>query len=193
MLEMRHFHHYTQHFHHFTNTEKLEKLCTNEVTLKFKQFITDTVLAHKVPDEFFTNDKQRCSSQKIREGYIVEKPSRYRKIIETALANQNGRERHYVVLKALVENVATNVVSCEVPVWSENGETVGHIDCVEIFPLGIPQIFVSDFKPHAETELPLGQVLMNKILLAQLCEIPLRNIGMLWFDQIGEYIVCEDF
>lgn len=56
---------------------------------------------------------------------IDERPSRYKDIIEDALANQGSKQRHYVVEKALLESPETNFVISELPVWLPEGQRVG--------------------------------------------------------------------
>ena len=189
-VEQRIFEHYGQTFHSFVNVTKLEKLKQySESTLRLADFITDVILDDRIPHEYFTEDKPRCSSLKPLKCVVTERPSRYRNIILKALQNRGNREKHYVVLKALVENPETNIVICEMPVWSINGQMLGHIDCIELTQ-GNPSIWIWDYKPYSDID-PSGQICMYQILLSQLIQVPIFQIGIGWFNEIEEVVIVD--
>lgn len=189
MLVSRNFNHYGMWYHFFGNLDKFYPL-VNGQHRAFRQFIYEVILPKKVPDEYFTDETERCSGSDNIECVVQERPSRYKRIIEKALEDRGERQAHYVVLKALVESMKTNFVCCELPVWLPDGKRVGHIDGIE-FAEGNPSIFVWDYKPFCSNgnEDASGQLTMYKLILAQLLKIPLEEIGCGWFDNAMEVIV----
>src|SRR5690242_21662503 len=53
------FNHYSQWYHFFVETGKLDGLALGDgARMAFRNFIYDKVVAHRVPDEFFTKGKR---------------------------------------------------------------------------------------------------------------------------------------
>jgi len=182
------FHYGTTWYHCLINLDKL-KLWNNQTHYKFRKLITNVILADKVPNEYFTEDARRCyNAKELIPSNLLERPARYKKLIEQALETRGELSRHYVVEKALLEAPQTNFVVAELPVWLPEGRRVGHIDLIELAE-GKPSILVWDYKPNAEEELPTGQIQMYAVILAQMLKVPLFEIQAGWFDQSMEVLV----
>ena len=185
----------TQRFFTFINARKVLDFYesnASEYAEKVVEFIYNYLIKRNVPDKEFTNDKNRCSSMGEYPCNVLERPSRYKKIIEKALANKGEKEAHYVVLKALVESYETNIGLCEIPIWSGNYATVGHIDAIELYEgKGNPTIAILDFKPQLPNESFSGQVQLYRYLFAELLDIPLSEIAGGAFNNVQETMIVE--
>ena len=193
-LRSVHFFHYgSQHFSTLVNMTKLRKLCKNEYHRKFVDFVENQLLTKNIPDGYFIERSKRASGIPEVKSILDTRPSRYKPIIDAALRNLNGRERHYVVQKYLVTNSCTDYVVSEFPVWNEyaNPPTSGHIDVIEMTE-GNPSIILADYKPWClQIVPPTGQLNFYKILFSQLLEIPFNEIGLLYFDEIAEIYIVD--
>ena len=187
----RPFKHHNMFYHFILNKTKLDYLCFTEEAIKLRRFLTETVAERKVPDHFFDIEgNPRCSSEPSINCFVDIVPNEWRKIIEEAIATKGDREKHYVVLKALVESSETNVVACEIPVWTVgSGYYTGHVDCLSLNQK-MPQIVVNDFKPRLTVgeDGGFGQLRMYKTLIAQLLEVAFDNIQCVLFDHIAKMI-----
>ena len=188
----RAYNHYGMWFHTYLNADKLEHFSNkNEVLFKFTNFMLRNVVRNRVPDQYFTEEADRCYNFGEVDCTVFERPSRYKDIIEKALANKGDRQQHYVVLKALVESPKTNFVICELPIWLTGGKRVGHIDAIELSEEK-PSIFNWDFKPHNATDIDAsGQVSVNALILATMLKIPLTEIKSGWFDETAEVLLID--
>jgi len=177
--------------------EKLERLTINEHHKKFRDFIVDVLLEKKVPDECFIerSGSITASSRGTRDCTILQNTSRYKYIIKNSLKNLHGRQRHYVVLKHLVEHDLTNAVVCEVPVWKKNDppnkHAAGHIDMIEFFEK-TPSIVIQDYKPMAfQIDPPSGQLLFYQSMISQMLDIPYSEVGIGYFDEVVEIMLVD--
>jgi hypothetical protein len=187
-IAQRKFFHYGLWRTTYVNHNKLQKFLHNPEVSRFDAFLRDVVLSDKMPNEYFETGRRVTSLQiEKRVGVITESPSRYKKIIQTALAERRGRGRHYIVLKSLVENPSANIVICEMPVWSKDGDIVGHIDAIEV-KNETPHIIIWDYKPRASKTNAYTQVSMYKELFCDLLGISHENVGIGWFDEDVECI-----
>lgn len=192
VLTQRSFFHYgTTEYTCLINLEKLQKLTTNRIHKKFEDFIYRTIIAEKVPNEFFTREANRCYNLPEYQCNILERPSRYKSIIEKALRNRKeNQEQHFVVQKALLEAPETNFVIAEIPVYFSKGERVGHVDLIEIVQ-GNPSLVVWDFKPQIDMETWGGQVFTYKVMLANMLHISLKEIMGGAFNNVMEKLLVE--
>ena len=185
-------HYGAQRIFFFFNDDKFFNLYDprNETLSKFNYFIRNMILDGSPPEEYFIPHKtSRASATPEIKRDLVEVPCRYGKIIREALQYQGKRQRHYVVLKALVESVETNFVMCELPLWTENGETTGHVDLIEISRDKPPYIWIWDLKPFSSQTGHThytGQLEMYRVMLGQHLNVDFRNIGLGWFDDVQE-------
>lgn len=192
----RTYNHYGMYFNSFINVGKLYNYYhkygeENENVEKLVMFIWKYIINKEVPDQEFTNDKNRCSSMAHIDMLTVEKSSRHEKLIKKALFKKEDREAHFVVLRELVRHPDTGIFACEIPVWTDNFHTVGHVDCLELLN-GNPFLFVWDYKPQLHvSEKWTGQVMMDRILLSDLTDVPMYEIGGGAFNQVMEEIMVE--
>lgn len=172
----------------FIHYHKIQKFLHYPEVSRFDDFLRNIVLSDKMPNEYFETGK-RVTSLKIqkRVRVITESPSRYKQIIQTALAERKGRGGHYIVLKALIENHDTNIVICELPIWSRDGTIVGHIDAIEL-STEVPNIIIWDYKPRASKTDAYMQVSMYRKLFCDLLGIAQEKVGIGWFDEVVECI-----
>lgn len=194
-LIRRSFHHYVDKsgnggtwYHFLTNLDKF-CLCKQPEHFALRDFVINTILERKVPDNFFHPEADRCCTEESDDYVSVKKPVRFKNIIDEALRNQGHAQRHYVVQKALVESPETNFVCAEIPVWCEHGERVGHMDLIEICQ-GQPALMIADLKPRlsSDGEKWYAQLATYRIVLAGMLKIPLDSIGILAFDNLIEEI-----
>jgi len=188
--------HYGQKYETFLNVKKLINLSRkidSAYMNKIIDFIIQYIVKRNVPNKEFTNDKNRCSLIKKINCDIFERPSRYKSIIKQALKEvDDTTKRHYYVLKRLVEDENNNMVICEIPIWSKNYITVGHMDIWELCE-GNPTLMIWDYKPklHIDERGFTGQLMMYKILTCELLDLPYREVGIGAFNEVMEVLISD--
>ena len=177
--------------HHQEYAFKIHHLKLNILSKKFpevKEYLWQ--IYKKCPDELFEQGL-RCSSAKVKNINFNRKRAKDNQAVALArlalLLSKRNKDRHSTIQEFMLIN-DTATVATEVPVYLYPNEipglkqvVTGHIDLLQI---RWDKVWILDYKPDAKFNRTnsLYQVFLYALCLHKRTGIPLKNIGLAYFD-----------